>query len=221
MNRSAVSTVGTVLVAFALTACGSSGSAGASLPSDSMTSTTSTSPTDTTSASPTTSLSPPASPTSTSATGTTRPVPPITAMHACRPEDLGVAAGRSLATSGHVGVTILFRNVSRTGCTLEGYPGVAGLDAQGHQAVQATRSTNGYLGGTYGVRNIMVAPGASASAMVEGTDVPSGMATSCATYPALLVTAPGHTDSHVVHVSVPGCSGLQVHPVVVGTSGRP
>lgn len=132
-----------------------------------------------------------------------------------------MTAGRSLATSGHVGVTILFRNVSRTGCTLEGYPGVAGLDDQGHQAVQASRSANGYLGGTYGVRNIMITPGAAASAMVEGTDVPSGMATSCATYPALLVTAPSHTDSHVVHVSVPGCSGLQVHPVVVGTSGRP
>jgi hypothetical protein len=116
---------------------------------------------------------------------------------------------------------MLFRNVSGAGCTLEGYPGVAGLDQQGHQAVQATRSANGYLGGTYGVRTIMIAPGAAASSMVEGTDVPSGTASACVTYPSLLVTAPSHTDSHVVHVSVPGCSGLQVHPVVVGTSGRP
>jgi hypothetical protein len=142
-------------------------------------------------------------------------------MHVCRQGDLTVSAGRSIAATGHVGVTILFRNDSRAGCTLEGYPGVAGLDQQGRQAVQATRSANGYLGGAYGIRTIMIAPGAAASSMVEGTDVPSGMATSCATYPALLVTAPSHTDSHVVHVSFPGCSGIQVHPVVVGTSGRP
>ena len=86
-------------------------------------------------------------------------------------------------------------------------------------AFQATRSSNGYLGGTYVAGPVVVAPGGSASALVEGSDVPTG-SQSCATYSALLVIAPGQTRSHVLRVSVPGCPTIQVHPVVPGVDGR-
>ena len=49
--------------------------------------------------------------------------------------------------------------------------------------------------------------------------MPSGTETSCPAYPSLLVTAPDTKVSVTIRLSLPGCSGLQVHPVVPGTSG--
>ena len=138
---------------------------------------------------------------------------------------MSVSLGRSDAGAGHVGTVLVFRNTGTGRCALSGYPGVAGLDANGAQVAQARRTANGYLGGlqsglTTGPE-VPLAPGAAASALVEGTDVPVGSATSCPSYPALLVTPPGTTVSVrlVLADPFPGCSGLMVHPVVPGLTG--
>jgi hypothetical protein len=131
-----------------------------------------------------------------------------------------VAVGRSSVAAGHVGLALVFTNVSGSPCGLFGYPGVAGLDARGRQVVQGTRTTTGYLGGPYAVAKVVVPPGGTASALLEGTDVPTGAAGSCATYSALLVTPPAQTHSSALRNTFPGCSGIQVHPVVSGADGR-
>jgi hypothetical protein len=127
------------------------------------------------------------------------------------------------AAAGHQGVVLLFVNHGPTSCVLFGYPGVAGVNSSGAQVVQAQRTLTGMMGGLApGVATlprVTLAPGQTASAVVEGTDVPSGTETSCPTYPSLLVTAPNTKVSVSVVQSLPGCSGLQVHPVVPGTSG--
>lgn len=115
---------------------------------------------------------------------------------------------------------LVFRNTSEHACTLYGYPGVAGLNKAGEQVAQAKRTTSGYLGGDYTVQTVKVRPGKRASALVEATSVPSGDATSCPTYAALLVTPANTTKSVKVDVSLPGCGGLEVHPTVKGASGR-
>lgn len=124
---------------------------------------------------------------------------------------------------GHEGGTILFKNTGTSECSLAGYPGVAALNATGKQVAQAQRTPSGYLGGMEtGSKTpplVQLAPGAVASAMVEGTDVPEGTASSCPTYPALLVTPPTSRQSTRLAMSLPGCSPLQVHPVVSGTTG--
>ncbi len=104
-------------------------------------------------------------------------------------------------------------------CTIGGYPGVAGLDATGHQLTQAQRTLSGYLGGATSVSSFQLGPGQTASALVEGTSVPSGSQSSCTSYASLLVTPPNNTQSVIVHVSLPACSGLQVHPTVDNPSG--
>lgn len=138
----------------------------------------------------------------------------------CANGDLSVALGRSRAASGHVAVAIGFRNLSSSACSLSGYPGVAALDGQGRQVEQAVRSASGFLGGSYTVRTVTVPVGGDASALVEGTDVPTGTKTACTTFAGLLATAPGQTRSHVLRLSFPGCSPIQVHPVVSGADGR-
>ncbi len=125
--------------------------------------------------------------------------------------------GQSNGAAGSITVPILFKNISQRTCTLQGYPGVAGLNAAGQQVVQAVRTTSG---GQTGVpAAISLAPGQTASAPVQGSDVPVGTATTCTSYPKLLVTPPGETHSQQVIVTLPGCDGLRVRPVVAGTTG--
>lgn len=121
---------------------------------------------------------------------------------------------------GHSGAALVFTNTSGQACSLRGYPGVAGLNDAGKQVTQAERTLTGYLGSGYHVRTVRVPAGGRASALVEATSVPSGDATSCPTYAALLVTPPNTTKSVRVAVSLPGCGGLKVHPVVRGKTGR-
>jgi len=133
---------------------------------------------------------------------------------------------------GHEDQVILFTNQSLLSCTMSGYPGVAGLNVQGVQAVQAVRTPGGYLGGLHSgattLPKVSLAAGQVASATVEGTDNPVGTATSCPYYPYLLVTPPNLMVSVRVNVSglgtvttgLPGCSPIEVHPVVPGSTGR-
>ena len=89
---------------------------------------------------------------------------------------------------------------------------------RGVQIAQAVRTLNGYMGGAgQSAPHVTLEPGVTASAVVEGTDVPVGSETSCPTYSSLLVTPPDATQSVRFRISLPGCSGLQVHPVVPRT----
>lgn len=124
---------------------------------------------------------------------------------------------------GHEGAPIVFENTSTHACTLQGYPGVGVLDASGDQVEEAVRTPQGYLGGMHTGSSapplVTLAPHGEASAFVEGTDVPSGTEQTCPTYSSALVTVPTSTQSEKVALFVPGCSPIQVHPVVQGTSG--
>ena len=161
-------------------------------------------------------------PTTTAPAGSTAPVV-AHSVAACTGSQIAVTPGQWGGATGHIGGAVLFRNTSRSTCSLYGYPGVAGLDSAGRQEVQATRSPRGFIGGlptpTSHPRTVVLAPGAVASAVVEGVDVPSGNATSCPSYPSILVTPPGTRSSTHLSLAVPGCGGIQVHPVVAGTSG--
>lgn len=129
---------------------------------------------------------------------------------------------------GHVDQVLVFTNTSHTACTLTGYPGVAGLNSTGQDAVQATRTLSGYLGGLLPgdttLPVVSLAPGQTASAIVEGTDNPIG-SQPCFHFQALLVTPPNLTEQTRVGISdagmggFPDCSGLKVHPLVAGSSG--
>ncbi len=185
-----------------LGACGSSSST-------STTTTSSTAPTPSTGA--TTSTTPPLITTSTT-TGTPN----------CSGSQLTVTSTGGNGGAGHIGVVLLFTNSSTTTCLLSGYPGVAALDSSGHQAAQAVRTLGGYLGGLPSSATppvVTLAAGQVASAVVEGSDVPVGSATSCPTYPGLLVTPPNTTRSTTIIGSLPGCAPIEVHPVVAGKTG--
>lgn len=141
----------------------------------------------------------------------------------CGNDQLAIALGGAGGGLGHEGQALLITNVSSATCTLFGYPGVAGLDDAGQQVIQAVRTLSGYLGGLWNSPEgppptVTLAPQQTASALVEWTDVNMG-STPCVQLHGLLVTAPNTTRSVDLPVAASPCSGMEVHPVVPGTSG--
>ena len=158
---------------------------------------------------------------------TVKPAPPVPAASATSPSctggQLSTTLGKQGVGLGHVGQVVVFTNVGTSGCTLYGYPGVAGLDAAGTQIMQAIRTPSGYLGGLWNAPNgpppvVALAPGQVASALVEGVDNQVG-SMPCVQLSSLLVTAPTTTRSVDLPSDSHECDGLEVHPVVPGTSG--
>ena len=159
-------------------------------------------------------------------TSTTAPSPPV----ACESSALLVTLGAGGAGLGHEGIALLFKNTGSVACILHGYPGVALLNASGHEALQAVRSPSGYLGGltpgTTTPPTLVVQPGDTDSALLEGTDVATGSGSSCPTYLGAIVTPPDQTVSTKLKLvkgasrsGFPGCSPVQIHPMVKGTTG--
>ena len=88
----------------------------------------------------------------------------------------------------HADSVITFTNVGSATCQTRGYPGVAALDAAGHQIKQAARgqSANGQI------PLIELKPGQAASAEITGD---TASCTSLTKVAAFLVTAPGQRTS--------------------------
>lgn len=182
-------------------------------------------------ASPPSRRSPTTSAPSLSAPTTSAPTSAATAPPACRPGQLSVrerrypqpTGGYVISGLGNSAVVVLFENDSSGTCDLSGYPAVSGVGSSGAAVGKATPSPGGYLGGLpVGDTKLPVVrlrPGASASAMVEGTDNPQGSATSCPTLSGLEVTPPGGGVPVRLPAAPGDCNGLEVHPVVPGDTG--
>lgn len=200
-----------VLAALLMGSCTSNPAAGTAAPSTSTATSTESRPAPSNAAMPTT----PPTPTTPAKTGG------AVATVRCEVRNgLAVSAGAEDAGLGHRSFTLVFINRGRAACRLHGYPGVAGLDASGRQTSQAKRTLSGYLGGVRGAApTVTIAPGESASALVEGQGFDKN-GNACPGYRGLLVTAPDDTRSTRLSWTTDTCDTLQVHPVVPGVTGR-
>jgi hypothetical protein len=144
------------------------------------------------------------------------------ALPTCGPHQLAVSVTNGLAGAGHSSWVILVRNQGRVTCDVKGYPDVSLLNAQGADASEATESPTGFTGGLpagASLPTVELRHGEVASAVMEGTDVPEGAATTCPSFPAYTITLPGMAwVVHIDHV-LGSCSGLYVHPFVIGFNG--
>lgn len=140
----------------------------------------------------------------------------------CTFTQLTTTADHLPGAAGHTGYVLRFSNHSAQACSLYGYPGVAGLDASGDQVSEATRMLRGYMGGLPAgddaPATVVLLPSESASARVEGTDVPIGTQP-CPHLSGMLVTAPNDYQATRLGDAPGDCSGLVVTPVVQGTAG--
>jgi hypothetical protein len=140
----------------------------------------------------------------------------------CKDSQLRVREGRADAAAGHIGFRLRFHNSGSAPCTLRGYPGAAGLNKHGRQVVQAKRTKRGMLGGLkpgHKIPTVLLRPGRVATAVIEGTDVPT-QGHHCRTLHGLLVTPPNDTAAVYLKHAPPDCDGIQIHPVIKGKTGR-
>ncbi len=211
MIRSVLVTAFALVAAAALAGC-SSATAGSGAHSTSNTPSASSDPT--ASPDPTVSSSA-AAPSST--TTATQPSTPL-----CT-NDIRVIPGSVQGAAGHLALVLVFNNVSTTTtCEIIGYPGVDLVTAAGATVVHLTRTLRGMAGGepasVTAPHGVVLAPGASASALAEASDVPQDGITDCGSY-SLLITVPNQ------YVAVPGGTTMlprcdaEIHPVVPGTGG--
>lgn len=140
----------------------------------------------------------------------------------CTFSDLGVSLSPFGTGAGHWGRRVSFRNVGTTTCTLYGYPGVALLNTAGQEVAQAERTPQGFIAGlrtgSSSPPTAILAPGRTATAVIEGNDVVGVTGTtSCPKYSGVLVTPPTSTEPVHFTLSVVACLGVAVHPVLATT----
>ena len=191
--------------ALTLTACGSSTTPSSSTPALPATS----------AGSPSVSSSPTSTPTSTATPTATTIAPPTVPL--CT-TNIRVINGGSQGAAGHLALVLVFNNVGHTSCRIVGYPTVDLVSTSGATIAHAQHTLSGMAGGASGIASTTLAAGASASALVEASDVPQGSITNCGSY-GLMVTPPNQTVAVPAGTAMmPKCE-IQVHPVVAGTGG--
>lgn len=140
---------------------------------------------------------------------------------ACAGSAIQVQVKSAGAAMNHGGDVLIFTNHGGSACTLQGYPGVAVVKGS-TTLLNATRTLTGYMSddpGGSGPALVTLAPGKSASAMVEWE---GNAGEAC--YPAgtgtLEVTPPNtRSTSSFGTLTLGGlgiCAGFEVHPVVSG-----
>jgi hypothetical protein len=136
---------------------------------------------------------------------------------------LKIAQGSS--GMGHTGSVLVFTNTGSSTCSLSGYPGAEVTDDGQYNwasRMNATRVSGVNVG------TVSLAPGASASAMLEWDVNPStgagdqASAANCAGMAGgyLEITAPNTTVTHKSEPPLDMCTQLQVYPVVAGATGQ-
>lgn len=142
------------------------------------------------SSSPTTTSPSPTVPSTQATTTTTGPVGPM-----CGNGQISVSIQTSYVGAGSAAEELGFLNVSKSLCTLDGYPGVAALDLYGHQIAQAERSD--IDGGP--PTDVNLRPGQLAEALIQGSD---GSSQTCGSFTrSFLVTPPNMTQPAEVTAS--------------------
>lgn len=124
-----------VLAGAAAAGCSSNPSATKTTKSTTTTTTKKHPTTTTTTRAPTTTVAPSTTPTSSPTTSTAAGVPP------CASGQLSVSVGQSQGAAGSLIVPLVFTNTGSTTCTLQGYPGVSIVGANGAQLGAAAART--------------------------------------------------------------------------------
>lgn len=145
---------------------------------------------------------------------------------ACNDAQLSLSTSQSSAAGVFDYFVIEFVNRSSAPCTVEGYPSAAAYGTTSSTPLlDASRQLTGHVDDQYtSPAPITLAPGATASTILEWVDKPTTghPYANCLRYGAgsFAITAPDTTQT--THVSLPSdvCSDILVHPLIPGATGR-
>lgn len=148
---------------------------------------------------------------------------------ACGNADIQVTTTDDEGATGHLSMLLVFTDSSDHDCLLHGYPGASLLGPKGADLLDATRTLYGFAGGAVGatslssVPHVLLHPGATASAVLEWSDVPTGSGCAVQNAVALAVTPPNTTQTTQIALSgqTEVCAEFQIHPVLSGVKRTP
>jgi len=146
-------------------------------------------------------------------TADTTPAAPA-AVRACTASDLGawVAVTQGNGAAGSIFYPLQFTNLSRHACAMRGFPGVSAINRSGHQLGRPASWDH-----VIPVRTVVLAPGATAHAILRYGDV--AVATSPGCHPTfrtfeLRIYPPGQRHATYAAFSLEACS--HAGPVYLG-----
>lgn len=153
--------------------------------------------------------------TSTGSTGSSTSTTGASGVATCLASQLQIAPLQGNGAAGTIYQTVSLTNTSSATCTLDGYPGMQLLDAQG-----SSIPTNVVRGGSPSFptaaanqppATVTLAPQQAAVFSLDYEDVPVGDETSCPTSTKAQITPPNDTASAVVTLQITACGGGTVH----------
>lgn len=137
------------------------------------------------------------------------------ALATCLATQLSLQPHQGGGAAGTISLTVSMTNTSSTTCTLEGYPGMQLLSAQGTPI--PTTVVRGGLAGDLSAEGakppslVTLSPGQVATFALQYEDVPVGNETTCPTSAKAEITPPNDTAPAVVALVVSPCNGGTVH----------
>ena len=146
-------------------------------------------------------------------------VSPGAGLAECALPYLRITVRPTATRSAHAGYVLTFTNTGQIACRMTGYPAVTVLSSSGQPVLRATATPSGYLGGVHGrPATVLVGSDLPASALLEGEQIDlSG--NRCPARPGLQITPPNSRVPGRIRATTSICGGVQIHPVVAGTSG--
>jgi len=147
------------------------------------------------------------------------------AVPACTAAGLGawVAVSQSDGAAGSIFYPLQFTNLTRHACAMRGFPGVSAIDRNGHQLGSPAGWDH-----TRPVRTVVLAPGATAHAILRYGDVTVATAPGCHPVSSMFelrVYPPGQRQATYAAFSMEACSRpgpvyLDVTPLQAGVGTR-
>jgi hypothetical protein len=132
----------------------------------------------------------------------------------CLPSQLQVTPQQGNGAAGTIYTTVNLTNSSSATCTLQGYPGMQLLNAQGGSL--PTNVVRGQMQFPTAAANqapavVTLAPQQTATFALAYEDVPVGNETSCPTSAKAEITPPNDTAYVIVTLAIGPCGGGTVH----------
>jgi hypothetical protein len=151
------------------------------------------------------------SPTATTVAGA--PGPP------CKPSALRVTQGGGGAAAGGAATTVyVLTNVSKAACSLNGYPGIQLLAADGSNITTTLQEGGAGIPAKLTVQTVnLVRLGGQASFLVYFVAVPSKTEPTCTNAPKMQLSLPGSASQLTTAAEIQACGGIiQVSPFQAG-----
>lgn len=142
------------------------------------------------------------------------------AVTACAASQLAGSVEGEQGGAGTLEVTVALRNTGSTPCTMDGYPGLQLLAADGSAQPSSVQPGGPLPFESVAPSTVSLTAGGIAYVNIGFSDVPAAGQTSCPTAAAVALTPPGATGHLRIPVQVQACGGA-LHVSAVFGAGSP